>query len=151
MNAEVAEILEAAMLKEVASAAMYRQAATLAPEPSVVTLLAELAEEEGHHLAVLKNLDPGNIKKTEAVTSRLADLTLSDHLNAPSELPGAELTEALLFAIKREAESVEFYSGLMGLFGDESAKNLCQALAWQEMAHKSKLELLYDRIVYTED
>jgi rubrerythrin len=50
-----------------------------------------------------------------------------------------------------EAESVSFYTGLMGVFSDESAKNLCQALAWQEMAHKAKMELLYDRIVYPED
>ncbi|PPD59017.1 ferritin family protein [Dehalogenimonas etheniformans] len=151
MNEQVSEILETAMLKEVASAAIYRQAATLAPEPAVATLLEELAEEEGHHLAVLKNLKPENIKRTPALPSRIADLKLTDHLKAPSELPGAELTETLLFAIKREAESVNFYTSLMGLFSDESAKNLCQAIAWQEMAHKAKLELLYDRIVYIED
>jgi rubrerythrin len=151
MNQEVSEILETAMMKEVASAAMYRQAATMAPEPAVATLLEELAEEEGHHLAVLKNLNPENIRKTPLFESRMVDLKLSDHLNAPSELPGAELTESLLFAIKREAESVAFYSDLMGVFSDENAKNFCQALAWQEMAHKAKLELLYDRIVYQED
>ena len=151
MNEEVAEILETAMLKEVASAATYRQASTLAPEPVVATLLEELADEEGHHLAVLKNLDTENIRKTPVLESRLADLKLSDHLKAPSELPGAELTETLLFTIKREAESVAFYTMLMGVFGDEGAKNLCQALAWQEMAHKAKLELLYDHIVYAED
>ncbi|XUX01162.1 MAG: ferritin family protein [Dehalogenimonas sp.] len=151
MKEEISEILETAMLKEVASAAAYRQAATMAPEPAVATLLEELAEEEGHHLAVLKNLNPENIKRTPALPSRITDLKLTDHLKAPSELPGAELTGALLFAIKREAESVNFYTSLMGLFSDESAKNLCQALAWQEMAHKAKLELLYDRIVYVED
>ncbi|APV44140.1 Rubrerythrin [Dehalogenimonas formicexedens] len=151
MNAELSEILETAMLKEVASAAMYRQAVTLAPEPAVATLLEELAEEEGHHLAVLKNLNSENVRYTPVLPSRIVDLKLTDHLKGPSELPGAELTEALLFAIKREADSVGFYTSLMGLFSDEGAKNLCQALAWQEMAHKAKLELLYDRIVYTED
>ncbi len=151
MNEEVSEILETAMLKEVASAAMYRQGTMVASEPAVTTLLEELADEEGRHLAVLKNLDPANIKETPALKTRIADLRLSDHLKAPSELPGAELTETLLFAIKRESESVAFYTGLMGLFTDEDAKNLCQALAWQELAHKAKLELLYDSIVYAED
>jgi len=151
MNEEVSEILETAMLKEVASAAMYLQAATVASEPAAAALLKELGEEEGQHLAVLKNLDPANIKETPVMKARIADLRLSDHLEAPSELPGAELTETLLFAIKRESESVEFYTGLMGLFSDENAKNLCQALAWQELAHKAKLELLYDSTVYAED
>jgi rubrerythrin len=151
MNDEVAEILETAMLKEVASAATYRQAATAASEPAVATLLEELAAEEGHHLVVLKSLKPEQFYDTPVSRARVADLKVSDHLKAPSELQGAELTETLLFAIKREAESVAFYAGLMGLFGDESAKNLCQALAWQEMAHKAKLELLYDQIVHGED
>jgi rubrerythrin len=150
MNEEVSEILETAMLKEVASAAMYRQAAAKASEPATAALLEGLADEEGHHLAVLKNLSPDNIKDTPILKLRAADLKLSNHLKAPSELPGAELTEALLFAIKSEADSVNFYTGLMGIFTDESAKNLCQALAWQEMAHKAKLELLYDSIVYAE-
>jgi rubrerythrin len=151
MNDEIAEILETAMLKEVASATMYRKAAAMASEPSVATLLEELAEEEGHHLAVLKNLEPEKIRNTPVLEARVSDLKLSDHLKAPLELTGAELTEALLFAIKQETESVAFYTGLMGLFGDESSKNLCQALSWQEMAHKAKLELLYDSIVYVED
>jgi rubrerythrin len=151
MNEEISEIMETAMLKEVASSAIYRQAAALSPEPAVTTLLEELAEEEDHHLAVLKNLNPENVKTTPIMKNRVADLKISDHLKAPSELAAAELTETLLFAIKREAESVGFYTELMGLFGDESAKNLCQALAWQEMAHKAKLELLYDHIVYAED
>ena len=151
MNEEIAEILDTAMLKEVASEAMYRQAAAMASEPSVATLLGELADEEEHHLAVLKNLKPENIIETPVLKTRMADLKLSDHLKAPSELPGAELTESLLFAIKREAESVTFYTELMGLFSDETAKNLCQALAWQELAHKAKLELLYDNIEYAED
>jgi rubrerythrin len=151
MNDEVADILETAMLKEVASAAMYRQAVVMTDDPAAATLLRELAAEEGEHLAMLQNLKPEAITESPVAKSRLTDLKVADHLKAPDELPGADLTGSLLFAIKREAESVVFYTGLMGVFNDAMAKKLCQALARQELSHKLQLELLYDRIAYYED
>jgi len=152
VNEEVAEVLETARLKEVASSAMYRRAAAKASEPSTATLLQELAAEEDQHLAVLKNIQPETIiDRSRVLRSRISDLKIAGHLKAPAELPGAELTETLLFAIKQEADSVALYTDLMGIFQDATAKNLCQALAWQELAHKSKLEMLYDSIAYIED
>jgi rubrerythrin len=151
MNDEVTDILETAMLKEVASAAMYRQAVAMTDDPAAATLLRELAVEEEEHLALLKNMKPETFLESPVAKLRLADLRVADHLKAPDELPGADLTGSLLFAIKQEAESVTFYTDLMGVFSDAMAKKLCQALARQELAHKLQLELLYDRIVYIED
>ncbi len=151
MNDEIADILETAMLKEVASSAMYRQAVAMAGDPAAATLLRELAAEEDEHLALLKRFKPEALIDSPVTRSRLNEVKSAGHLKAPDELPGADLTGSLLFAIEHEAESFAFYADLMGVFRDAQAKKLCQALARQELAHKLQLELLYDRIAYYED
>ena len=85
--------------------------------------------------------------KKAAVT----DLKLSDYLKGPEELNGADLTDTLLFAIKREAESAAFYIDLMDIFSERQAKDYCQVLADQELGHKGRLESLYSRIAYLEN
>ena len=151
MNDEVSEILETAMMKEVASSAMYRQAVAMTDDPAAATLLRELAAEEDEHLALLKRFKPEVLISSTVTRSRLNEVKSASHLKAPDELPGADLTGTLLFAIKREAESFTFYADLTGVFRDAQAKKLCQALARQELAHKLQLEMLYDRIAYYED
>ncbi|MEN8614635.1 ferritin family protein [Dehalogenimonas sp. THU2] len=151
MNDEIAELLEAAMFKEVASAALYRKSAGMTDDPAAATLLRELAGTEEKHLDSLKNLPLEAFIDSLETKSRLADLLVSAHLKAPDELAGADLTDTVLFAIKREAESVSFYSDLMGVFSTETAKSLCRFLAHQEMGHKLRLELLYDNIVHIDD
>jgi rubrerythrin len=61
------------------------------------------------------------------------------------------LQNTLVFAMKREQESVEFYSQLMGAFRHEDAKRLCERLVHEELKHKQRLELLYDDLFYGED
>ncbi len=151
MNDEVSEILDTAMMKEVASSAMYRRASAMTSDPSAATLLSELAAEEEEHLALLKRFKPEVLIDSWVTRSRLNEIKSASHLKAPDELPGADLTGSLLFAIEREAESFTFYADLMGVFRDTQAKKLCQALARQELAHKLQLEQLYDRIAYYED
>lgn len=151
MNDEIAEILEGAMMKEVAASAMYLQAAAATTDSAAVSLLKGLAAEEDEHLRLLKSFDLSKMAASRLGAARIPDLKLSKHLTAPDELPGADLIGSLLFAMKREAESVDFYIGLMSVFMDANAKKLCQALARQELAHKLHLELLYDRIAMSED
>ncbi|KTB48513.1 ferritin family protein [Dehalogenimonas alkenigignens] len=151
MNDEISEILETAMFKEVSSSATYRKAAETTSDPAAAALLRELADEEDVHLAMVKNLKPDQITKSSRLSGLIPDLKTTQHLKSPDELSGADLGETLLFAIRQEATSVAFYTSLMGLFGSEALKNLCQALAWQELAHKARLELLYERLFYTEN
>ncbi len=53
--------------------------------------------------------------------------------------------------MKREEQSVQFYSSLISTVQGEAAKRLCHGLANEELSHKMKLELLYDRLFYQED
>ena len=151
MNDQVAEIIETAMLKEVASAALYHKAAGQTDDPAAAALLRELAEAEEKHLTVLKNLSPEALIYSMESTAKISELKQSDHLKAPDELAGADLTGTLLFAIKQEASSVIFYKDLSGVFSDDTARKLALTLAEQELGHQQKLEQIYDRVIYIEN
>ena len=50
--------------------------------------------------------------------------------------------------MKREQSSNEFYSTMARLAQDESAAQLFDYLAQEELVHKGKVEALYDEVVY---
>lgn len=145
---EATELLETAMYREVASQAFYEGARVHTDDPGAKALLTELAAEEVQHAQYLKKL-----KATGAPvhTEKLPDLKIAEYLAAPVSLTGAGLQETLAFAVKKEQESVEFYSRMMGAMTKRSAKRLCQKLVHQELEHKLKLEILYDDIFFGED
>jgi rubrerythrin len=151
MNDQVTEIMESAMMKEVASAAMYRQAAADAAEPAAATLLRELADEEEKHLAILKDIPPRQIADHRHPSADLSRPALTTYLKAPDELPGADLPGTILFAIRQEAASASFYRELAASLTDSFPRSLADSLADQELEHQSSLEKLYQDIVYIED
>lgn len=73
---------------------------------------------------------------------------ISEYLTGSDTLEGAGLQDTLIFAIKREQQSIEFYSKMMGVIRDETAKPLCQRLVREELKHKLKLEMFYDDLFY---
>ena len=78
------------------------------------------------------------------------NLRISEYLIGPDTLEGASLQDTLVFAMKREQQSVEFYAKMMSVIRDESAKRLCQRLVYEELKHKFRLEVLYDDLFYEE-
>ncbi len=81
----------------------------------------------------------------------IADLKISNYLVGGDTLEGAGLQDTLIFTMKREEESVDFYRRMMGMAREESAKKLCANLANEEVKHKKRLETLYDRLFYGEN
>lgn len=61
------------------------------------------------------------------------------------------MQEALVFAMRREQQAIEFYAKMMSVMRDEETKQLCQRLVHQELKHKLKLERFYDDLFYSED
>lgn len=151
MNDQVAEIMESAMMKEVASAAMYRQAAAAAEDPATAALLRELADEEDKHLAILKDVQPRHIVDNRHHTADLTRPSLMGYLKAPDELPGADLPATILFSISQEAAAASFYRELADSLTNSFARSLAEGLADQELEHQASLEKLYQDIVYIED
>ena len=81
----------------------------------------------------------------------MPDLLISQYLTGAETLEGAGLQDTLVFAMKREQESIEFYAKLMSLMRDETAKLICERLVHEELRHKFKLEIFYDDLFYRDN
>lgn len=150
MRDELSEVLDTAIYKEIASQAMYEAAQRKTDDPGAKELLKDLARQEVKHAEKLKDLKQKGLVK-QWHQDEIADLKISNYLTGGDTLEGAGLQDTLIFAMKREEESVDFYRKMMGMMREEAAKKLCANLTNEEMKHKQRLETLYDQLFYGED
>ena len=150
MPDELSEVLDTAMYKEIASQAMYEAAQRKTDDPGAKELLKDLAGQEVKHSEKLKDLKQTGLVK-QWHQGEIADLKVSNYLTGGDTLEGAGLQDTLIFAMKREEESVDFYRKMMGMMREEAAKQLCANLVNEELKHKKRLETLYDQLFYGED
>ncbi len=150
MQEEYDELLDTAIYKEVASEALYQALTGRTDDPGASRLMQELAESEARHKRWLTDLkDRGYAEDWHK--DRVQDLKISDYLVGPDTIEGAGLQDTLIFAMKREQQSVEFYSRLTAAVRTTAAKRLCQRLVGEEVRHKIRLEILYDTLFLKED
>ena len=148
MADELMELLDTAIYKEIASQAFYIAGQSKTEDPGARTLLKELAEEELKHAELLKDLKAKGLTKQSWHLEIVPNLMISEYLTSPDTVEGAGLQEVLILAMKREQQSVEFYSKMMGVMRDKAAKHLCERLVQEELRHKLKLEMYYDDLFY---
>jgi rubrerythrin len=148
MPDELSEVLDSAIYKEIASQAVYEAAQQKTDDAGAKELLKELAGQEAKHAEKLKVLKEKGVAKQQWHQGEIADLRISNYLTGGETLKGAGLQDTLIFAMKREEESVEFYRKMTGPMREEKAKELCAKLASEELGHKKRLETLYDRLFY---
>ncbi|MDP2931810.1 MAG: ferritin family protein [Chloroflexota bacterium] len=151
MPDDLADLLDMAVYKEIASQALYIAAQDKTQDPAARALMKELAEEELKHSRLAGALKERGLAKRDWHPKPVPNLKISEYLTGPDTLTGAGLQETLIFAMKREQESVEFYSQMMSVMRGEDAKHLCERLVHEELKHKLKLELFYDSLFYQED
>jgi rubrerythrin len=143
---ELAEVWDMAIYKEIASQSLYLAARHDTEDPAAKVMLAELAANELKHAAMLRKIKKSGWGKTDSNQRALTDLRSNDYLNGPDILEGAGLQEVLIFAIKREQQSLTFYAQMMGALSQETSKSLCLRLAREELHHKMRLELEYEEL-----
>ena len=151
MNDELTNLLEAAMLKEVASGAFYTEGQKKTDDPGARALLKELADMERGHLEMLRKLNQRNHPPSHWRRNKAALLRLGDYLSGGESLDEAGLQDTLIFAIKQEQKAAAFYTQMKAVFTNEEARRLCQRLIDEENEHRRKLELFYDDFVFAED
>ncbi len=151
MPDELVELLDTAIYKEIASQAFYIAGQSKTQDPAARALMKELAQEELKHSQWLKNLKEKGWEKQRWYRDRVPNLMISEYLTGGETLEGAGLQDTLIFAIKREQQAVEFYSKMMGVMRDETAKRLCERLVHEELKHKLRLEMFYDDLLYGEE
>ncbi len=151
MSDELTDLLDTALYKEIASQALYTAAQGKTGDPGARALMKELAEEELKHSQRLKRLMEAGVGERGWHREKVPDLMISEYLTGPDTIEGAGLQETLVFAIKHEQQSIEFYSRMMSVMRDKAAKRLCERLVQEELKHKLKLETFYDDLFYGED
>ncbi|MEJ2046498.1 MAG: ferritin family protein [Dehalococcoidia bacterium] len=144
MPDELAELLDTAIYKEIASQAFYIAGQNKTEDPGARALMRELAQEELKHAQWLEALKEKGLGEQDWYQDKVPNLMISEYLSGGDSLEGAGVQDTLLFAMKREQQSVDFYSRMMGMMRDETAKRLCESLVHEELKHKLKLEMLYD-------
>jgi len=148
MPDELTELLDSAIYKEIASEALYVAAQGKTDDPAAKALMKELAAEERGHQQRLKKLKEKGFSKHDWHPEKVPNLMISEYLTGGETLEGAGLQDTLIFAMKKEQQSVEFYSRMMGALVDEDAKRVCESLVHEELKHKLRLETLYDDLFY---
>ena len=143
MSDELTELLDTAIYKEIASQAFYIAGQSKTQDPGAKALMKELAQEELRHSEWLKNLKAKGLEKQRWHQEKAQNLMISEYLTGGDTLEGAGLQDALIFAIKREQQAIEFYSKMMGIMRDKAAKRLCERLVHEELKHKLRVETLY--------
>lgn len=151
MPDELIELLDSAMYKEIASQAFYIAGQSRSQDPGAKALMKELADGELKHSQWLKELKEEGVEKRSWHKEKIPNLMISEYLADGDTLEGASLQDVLVFAVKREQQAIEFYSKMMGVMRDRSAKRLCQRLVGEELRHKLRLETFYDDLFYSED
>ena len=150
MEEEIVELLDSAIYKEIASESLYLAVREKTDDPGARELMQDLALEEKKHSQWITALrDKGATRSWHK--GAIMDLKIGEHLSAPDHLEGAGLQDTLIFAIKREQQSVEFYSRMMGAMRTQRGKKLCMRMAGEELRHKLKLEILFDDLFLGED
>ncbi len=141
----VNEILDRAIKVEEESHRFYMDLIKIVKFTNVKETLKFLAEEELNHKKLLEGLKQG---KT-LIINPPKDLKLSDHLPKKTEVDeNADIADILELAMSRERSEYEFYKKMEEV--SETNKELFKFLAQQEIAHKAKIEEIYDEIVYKE-
>ena len=144
MTDELSELLDTAMYKEIASQAFYIAGQRKTQDQGAKALMKELAEEELKHSQFLKDIKEKRLDKSSWRRDEVPNLRISEYLTGGETLEGAGLQDTLIFAMKREQQSIEFYSKLTFVMGDDKSRWMCERLVHEELRHKLRLETFYD-------
>lgn len=146
---DVKEILKQAAQQEEKAHKFYMDSLKLVKDAAAKVWLKELADEELKHKEMLQKFDASKVKqfKSEAVH----DLHITEYLVDKDVAAVKDFQDVLIVAMKKEQKSYNFYVGMSKSADGNDVKNLCKALAQEELKHKHKLELYYDDMVFKED
>ncbi|PWI46648.1 hypothetical protein CEE45_15750 [Candidatus Heimdallarchaeota archaeon B3_Heim] len=148
--AEIKEIIDFAIKKEIEAYDLYSGIAKTSNNPAVQKLLQEIANDELGHKEALENLS-----RAEEILNfdidQVQDLKLSDHLQTTSIDEDSDLQEILVFAMKEEKGAYELYTKMTKAAQTKENATIFQKLAQMELIHKNKLESLYDDMFYTDN
>ncbi len=140
-------LLETAMLKEVAAADFYRQIAERISNAAGKSKFMELSREEEGHLEVLERWyakETGGKKFDPETACCRLDYTFPQQ----AVFDGTSALEAISVGISAENESIELYTSFRDKVTDEEARKTLERLIEFEKGHLHRLQQEYDAVLH---
>lgn len=141
------EILELAITREEIANRLFLELAARARNPEIRKVFEELADEELEHKAKLE-LEILKTGKVMTATQKPAFEEQIDKGEADSWVD-MDYKDMLLLGIQKEDAAFRFYVKLAANATDEDSYETLMALAEQEIKHKLRFEMEYDKLLKT--
>ena len=139
------EILEMGLKMEQKARDFYRRQAEELAHPGAKVLLREMQAEEEVHVQLFEDMLAGKpVNLGAGAPAPGQDLKIGEYLVEKPITPSSTPGEILVFAIKSEMKAIKFYSEAAAQYEGSELADLMNALVAEELAHKAKLERLYD-------
>ena len=149
----IRSIIETAIQREIDAFNLYSSAAGKVDAQHAKNTLAELAAQEQGHRNRLESLLEGDTFALVSRTQRqkVVDLKITDYLVEVPLKADSSFQDILIVAGKREKGSFDLYTALAQVSDDQDAKKLFNFLAAEELAHKNRIESLYEDVIYAQN
>jgi len=135
--------LDFAIQREEQAHDFYTTLAGMATTEEMRLALSRFAQEELKHKETLSALKMQNAKPPQ---EKVRDLRISDYVTDVEPTPEMPYKDALIIAIKKEANALRFYRDFAAITVDEDLKNTFLTLAQEEAKHKLRFETEYESI-----
>ena len=148
-NIELMVVFSSAIKREVESYEFYKGVSESVKDDSVKDIFSTLAKEEMSHMEILEKLkaDPtASIKFAAPAT----DFKVAEATELPELTLDMKPKDAIVLAMKKEEEAVEFYRCISKVTDDAGIKEIFENLANMELGHKQRLENVFVEIGYPE-
>lgn len=141
------EILELAIAREEIANRLFLELAARAKNPEIRKVFEELAEEELEHKARLEL----EILKTGKVMKATQKPAFEEEIDTgePATWVDMDYKDMLLMGIQKEEAAFRFYVKLAANAADEDSYETLMALAEQEIKHKLRFEMEYNKLLKT--
>jgi rubrerythrin len=144
-------VIDFAIQKEKEAADVYESASKEESMSGVKDMLAEFAQEERKHQAMLEKFQTEGIDKSvsQYKLKWIPDMKRSDYAIDLEYKPGMAYKDILMMAMKQEEKALKLYNELLKQAEGHESKKLFQILCQEEANHKLKLETMYDDYMAT--
>ncbi|MHC4691682.1 MAG: ferritin family protein [Planctomycetota bacterium] len=141
------EILELAITREEIANRLFLELAARARNPEIRKVFEELADEELEHKAKLEL----EIMKTGKVMKESQKPLFRERIDKgePDSWVDMDYKDMLLLGIQKEDAAFRFYVKLAANARDEDSYETLMALAEQEIKHKLRFEMEYEKLLKT--
>ncbi|MBL6988279.1 MAG: ferritin family protein [Bacteriovoracaceae bacterium] len=140
---EFDDIMEMAIIEEEEAYHLYLDLAAHVEDKVASDILYQLAKEENDHINLLEKYYGGD--PSDFIVPKTEDFEHFDNLTPNDILSDTSVSNLILYAMKKEQESYQFYIAIAKLCKNVEARDTFIKLARLELAHKNKLEMIWFR------